>query len=77
MIQVAPGTTVLQLFAQMGGFGRFAATARIQLRRVDNAGVEQIYALDYEAIEAGRSPSGQTELEEGDVIVVPQRHLFE
>ncbi len=32
---VAPGTTVLQLFAEMGGFSKFAATKRIQLRRTD------------------------------------------
>jgi polysaccharide biosynthesis/export protein len=76
-LAVAPGTTVLQLFAQMGGFGRFAATTRIQLRRVDSAGVEQIYALDYDAIEAGTNPNGRTTLAEGDVIVVPQRRLFE
>lgn len=76
-LQLAPGTTVLQLFAQMGGFDRFAATSRIQLRRVDAAGTEQIYALDYDAIEAGTSPAGRTTLLEGDVIVVPQRRLFE
>lgn len=76
-LELAPGTTVLQLFAQMGGFGRFAATTRIQLRRVDSAGVEQIYALNYDAIEAGTNPNGRTTLAEGDVIVVPQRRLFE
>ena len=76
-LEVSPGTTVLQLFAQMGGFDRFAATARIQLRRVDTAGVEQIYVLNYDAIEAGTNPNGRTTLQEGDVIVVPQRRLFE
>lgn len=76
-IEVSPGTTVLQLFAQVGGFAPFAATARIQLRRVDDHGVEQIYALDYDAIEAGTNPNGRATLLEGDVIVVPQRRLFE
>ncbi len=75
-IAVAPGTTVLQLFAQMGGFSRFAATSRIQLRRTEN-GRETIYNIDYRAIEEGRSDAGSLRLREGDVIVVPQRRLFE
>ncbi|SDF17211.1 polysaccharide biosynthesis/export family protein [Limimaricola pyoseonensis] len=77
LIEVAPGTTVLQLFAQAGGFTRFAATRRIQLRRRDAAGAEQVYPLDYDAILDGRSPNGSAVLVEGDVIVVPERHLFE
>ena len=76
-LQVTPGTTVLQLFAQVGGFTKFAATSRVQLRRVDAAGVEQIYALDYDAIAAGSNPNGRTTMAEGDVIIVPQRRLFE
>lgn len=75
-LSVSPGTTVLQLFAQMGGFSRFAATSRIQLRRVEN-GQETIYTIDYDAIEQGRSDAGSIRLREGDVIVVPQRRLFE
>lgn len=72
LITVKPGTTVLQAFAMMGGFTRFAATKRVQLRR----GAET-FALDYKAIEAGSSPAGSTVLAEGDVIVVPERRLFE
>lgn len=71
-LSVAPGTTVLQIFAEMGGFGKFAATRRIQLRRGS-----ETYALNYDAIEAGTSNSGSTTLANGDVIVVPQRKLFE
>ena len=69
---VEPGTTVLQMFAEMGGFSRFAATKRIQLRRGDTT-----YALNYDAIEAGTSSTGSSTLADGDVIVVPQRKLFE
>lgn len=69
---VAPGTTVLQMFAEMGGFSRFAATKRIQLRRGDTT-----YPLNYDAIEAGISQNGSSTLADGDVIVVPQRKLFE
>ena len=75
---VAPGTTVLQLFAEMGGFSKFAATKRIQLRRTDpKTGEETTYAINYDAIEQGTSKTGATTLMKGDVIVVPQRKLFE
>ena len=71
-LEVKPGTTVLQAFAQMGGFTKFAATKRVQLRR----GVKT-FGLNYKAIEDGTSTAGETVLQEGDVIVVPQRRLFE
>ncbi len=75
---VAPGTTVLQLFAEMGGFSKFAATKRIQLRRTNpKTGEETTYAVNYDAIERGTSKMGATVLMKGDVIVVPQRKLFE
>jgi polysaccharide export outer membrane protein len=74
---VAPDSTVLQVFAQMGGFTRFAATGRVQLRRTNDSGVEDVYELDYDAIEAGMSNDGMVKLSPGDVIVVPQRWLFE
>jgi polysaccharide biosynthesis/export protein len=71
-LEVKPGTTLLQLFSQMGGFTKFAATKRIQLRRGN-----QIFLFDYKAIEAGTSNAGSTTISDGDVIVVPQRKLFE
>ena len=75
---VAPGTTVLQFFAEMGGFSKFAATKRIQLRRTDRqTNKETSYLINYDAIEAGTSRMGATVLRKGDVIVVPQRKLFE
>lgn len=76
-LEVAPGTTVLQLFAEMGGFSKFAATQRIQLRRTDKSGAESVFKLNYDAIEAGTSSNGKTSLRNGDVIVIPQRKLFE
>lgn len=71
-MQLPPGTTVLQAFAEMGGFSKFAATKRIQLRRGATT-----YKLNYDMIEAGTSTDGNTTLKDGDVIVVPQRKLFE
>ncbi len=77
-ISVAPGTTVLQFFAEMGGFSKFAATKRIQLRRTDpRTNADTNYLINYDAIEAGTSRMGATVLRKGDVIVVPQRKLFE
>ena len=75
---LAPRTTVLQAFAEMGGFTKFAATKRIQLRRTDaKTGASQIFNLNYDAILAGTTTNGNVTLQDGDVIVVPQRMLFE
>jgi polysaccharide export outer membrane protein len=71
-LELKRGTTLLQAFAQMGGFSPFAATKRVQLRRGG-----QITTLSYDAIERGTSTAGSTVLQDGDVIVVPQRKLFE
>ena len=74
---MAPGTNVLQLLAEIGGFSDFAATKRIQLRRKDKSGAERVYNVNYEAILEGQSSVGMTTLTSGDVIIVPQRKLFE
>lgn len=76
-IQVSPGTTFLQAIAQAGGLSPFAAKKRVQLRRVDKSGTEQVYRVDVDAIERGEAGGGTTKLINGDVIVVPQRKLFE
>ena len=72
LIEVAPGTTLMQTIAQFGGFTNFAATKRIQLRRGS-----EIYLINYEQILNGSSNNGAVVLRQGDVIVVPQRKLFE
>ncbi len=66
------GTSVLQFFAEMGGFSKFAATKRIQLRRGD-----QVQTINYRALERGGQLQGSGTLADGDVILVPQRRLFE
>lgn len=76
-VTLDPGATALQAFAQMGGFTRFAAERRVQLRRPAPNGTEQVMRLDYKAIEAGTSAAGMTILQAGDIIMVPQRRLFE
>lgn len=72
ILAIKPGTTLLQAFAQMGGFSPFAATKRVQLHRAG-----QISTFSYDSIEKGTSTAGATLLQAGDVIVVPQRKLFE
>lgn len=76
-VSIAPGSTLLQAIAAAGGLSPFAAGQRIQLRRTDKAGNEKIYKVDFDAIMAGTSNQGTTRLKSGDVIVVPQRRLFE
>ena len=77
MASVEKGTTLLQAIAIAGGFSRFAATKRVQLRRTDSSGVQKVYAFNYEDVLAGRTSMGGTVLAKGDVIVVPARKLFE
>ena len=76
-IDVEPGTDILQLFALVGGFTDFAAVKRIQLRRLNDHGSEEIYALNYNRIEDGLSPYGRALLRDGDTFIVPVRRLFE
>lgn len=75
--EVDPGTTLLQLFAEMGGFSRFAATKRVMLRRNDRSGNEAVYKFNYDAILEGTGTGAATRLADGDVIIIPQRRLFE
>jgi polysaccharide export outer membrane protein len=76
-VQIPPGSTLLQALSAAGGLSPFAADKRVQLRRVDKAGNEKIYRVDYDAIERGASNVGTTRVYNGDVIVIPQRKLFE
>lgn len=77
-IQVKPGTTLLQAIAMAGGLDRFAAGKRIQLRRADPAtGQERLFLFNYNAVENGGAVQSMITLREGDVIIVPERHLFE
>lgn len=74
--EIEPGTTILQFLAEMGGFTQFAATKRIQLR-TSRTGREQVYTLNYDNVELGGGIGTSTVMADGDVIIVPQRRLFE
>ena len=74
-------TNIVQAISLAGGLSPFAAKKRIQIRRrID--GVETIFVFDYTAFEAGVDLTGTTDLgninlKSGDVILVPERTLFE
>lgn len=70
-LDVKRGSTILQVLAQ-SGLSPFAATKRLQLRRGS-----EIYKINYQAIENGAVESAPIVMQEGDVIVIPQRRLFE
>lgn len=76
-LDVRTGTTLLQFLAETGGLTPFAATKRIQLRRPNTkTGTETVYNYNYKAVQAGaKAPT--IVLRDGDVIVVPERKLFE
>lgn len=74
--QVQQPADILQVLALSGGVDVFAARDRIQLRRRSADG-ETTFLFDYEAIEDGATPSGGLPLREGDVIIVPERGLFD
>ena len=78
LIEVKPGTTLLQALAQGGGFTNFAATKRVQLRRTDPAtGQQVVHQINYRALSDGAALAHDIVLIDGDVILVPERRLFE
>jgi polysaccharide export outer membrane protein len=70
-------TTLMQAIALAGGVGPYAAKRRIQVRRRAQSGDETIFNFDYKAYEAGSDIQGNITLRAGDVIMVPERGLFE
>ena len=72
------GTTLVQALAETGGFTSFAATKRIVLRRIDSrTGQQFVRRINYKAIADGAAVGGDIVLRDGDVIIVPERRLFE
>jgi polysaccharide biosynthesis/export protein len=67
---------VLQGIAMAGGLGPFAAGHRVKIRR-KIGGEEHLYDFDYLNFIAGINASGNIKLHRGDVIIVPEKKLFE
>ena len=75
---ILPGSSLLQALSTGGGFTTFAALRRVQLRRTDPAtGRQTVTKINYRALSNGAELSRDIILTEGDVILVPQRRLFE
>jgi len=75
-------TNIMQAISLAGGLSPFAARKRIQVRRQVTDGGETLFVFDYTAFEAGvdvlgRPDLGNIDLKAGDVIIVPERALFE
>ncbi|MBR0697788.1 polysaccharide export protein [Bradyrhizobium lablabi] len=70
-------TTLMQAIALAGGIGPFAAKKKIQVRRRAPGGDETIFMFNYSAYEAGLDLEGNIKLRAGDVILVPERGLFD
>jgi polysaccharide export outer membrane protein len=78
LVEVEHGTTFLQALSQAGGFTNFAATKRLQLRRTNKSTRRQsLFAINYNALSLGAGMSQSIVLHDGDVVLIPERRLFE
>lgn len=68
--------TVLQALTLAGGLDSFAARNRIQIRRA-TGGTETLRLFDYDALENEEGFPPSEFLQDGDVILVPERGLFD
>lgn len=75
-IVLSEPTTVLEALSLAGGLGDFAAKKRIHVRR-KTRGREVVIPFNYHNVLAGRALADNVYLRDGDVIVVPERRLFE
>ena len=78
MKEANPGATFLQAVSLAEGFTPFAATKRIQVRRTNpRTGAHSVITVNYHAISEGAQLEQDIVLVDGDVILVPERRLFE
>jgi len=76
--ELPEGVTFLQALSESGGLTNFAAERRIQIRRTDPHTLqESVGTIDYRALSGGGRLTRDITLIEGDVILVPERRLFE
>jgi polysaccharide export outer membrane protein len=71
-----PPLTIAQAIALAGGLSPFAAARRIQVHRKIE-GTDNVLVFDYKAFQSGTGASDNFALQSGDVIIVPERGLFE
>lgn len=75
-LDVQTPITALQALALAGGAGAFAASDRIQIRRMVG-GRSELLLFNYDILEDGAVPDNDLAMRDGDVLLVPQRGLFE
>lgn len=71
-----PPINLMQAISLAGGLSPFAARQRIQIHRKVR-GIDSIFVFDYNAFETGRIATDNIGLQGGDIIIVPERGLFE
>jgi polysaccharide biosynthesis/export protein len=76
LIPVPEPIGILQALALAGGVGVFGDAENIQVRQVDEWGVEKVLLVNYELIEEGGIVP-KIVLDDGDTILVPERGLFD
>ena len=69
-------TNIVQALAQAGGLGVYAAKGRIQVHRKVH-GADSIFLFDYNAYQDGAAAAENINLQAGDIVIVPERGLFE
>ncbi len=69
-------TNVVQAITLAGGLGPFAARQRIQVHRKFH-GADSIFVFDYNGYQSGRVATDNIDVRGGDIIIVPERGLFE
>ncbi|SHF38882.1 polysaccharide export outer membrane protein [Litoreibacter ascidiaceicola] len=75
-LQLQQGSSLLQFLAQAGGTTPYAATKRVQVRRAASAdGITRTYRVNVKKLMQGGGTSFL--LAPGDVVIVPERKLFE
>ena len=68
--------TIMQALALAGGLGPFASERRIQVIRKAK-GEDRVFTFNYRDYTRGRDMEGNITLRTGDVVVVPERGLFQ
>ncbi len=76
-LQTIEEITLIEALAIAGGPTPFAAKDRIQLRRTDEEGNQTVMIFDYEKFEEGLPLVGNEVIQDGDIIFVPERGLWD
>jgi polysaccharide export outer membrane protein len=76
-LQTVEPMSLIEALAVAGGPTPFADKDSIQIRRTDEDGNEEILIFDYTRLEEGLPLEGNVEIQDGDIIYVPERGLWD